>query len=160
MSKLIETVKFVKGLAPAADRWNTSPATDIVNTKLYGKVAFLVHQEGGTTGNATLTVEACSDVSGTGAVAVPYTYSVGGTGAGASGDETGAIVEATASGFATTAAADKLYVVEVSAAALPDDKPFVRLKCTETTNDPVNGAVEILLYEARYAGAGLPSAIA
>lgn len=160
MSKIIETVKFVKGLAPAADRWNTNPATDIVNTKLYGKVAFLVHQEGGTTGNATLTVEACSDVSATGAVAVPFSYSVGGSGASTGGDDTGAVTAAAAAGFDTTASADKLYVIEVSAAGLPADKPFVRLKCTEKTNDPVNGAVEILLYDARYAGAALPSAIA
>lgn len=160
MSKLIETVKFVKGLAPAADRWNTNPATDIVNTKLYGRVAFLVHQEGGTTGKATLTVEACSDTSGTGAEAVPFLYSVGGTGASANGDATGAVTEAAAAGFDTTANADKLYVIELDAASLPADKPFVRLKATEAVNDPVNGAVEILLYQARYAGAALPTAIA
>jgi hypothetical protein len=156
---LFETVKFVKGLAPAADRWNTSPATDIVNTALYQKVTFLVHQAGGTTGRATLTVEACSDVTGTGATAVPFRYSVGGTGAGAGGDETGATTNATAAGFSTTAAAEKLYLLEVDAAELPADKPFVRLKCTEAVDDPVTGAVEILLTGARYAGQALPSAI-
>lgn len=159
MNHIVESVKFVKGLAPAADRWNTSPSTDIVNTKLYGQVAFLVHQEGGTTGNATLTVEACSDVSATGATAVPFTYSVGGAGAGAAGDDTGAITAAAATGFDTTANSDRLYVVVVDVAALPADKPFVRLKCTEKTNDPVNGSVAILLSQPRYAGASLPSAI-
>lgn len=160
MSKIIETIKFVKGLAPAADRWNTNPATDIVNAALYQNVAFLVHQEGGTTGKATLTVEACSDVSGTGAVAIPFQYSVGGTGEGADGDATGAVTSATAAGFDTTANADKLYIVDVDSASLPAGKPFLRLKCTEAVNDPVKGAVEILLYGARYAGAALPSAIA
>lgn len=156
---LIEKIKFVKGLAPAADRWNTNPATDIVNTKLYGKVAFLVHQEGGTTGKATITLEACSDVSATGAEAVAFKYSVGGTGASTDGDATGAITEAAAAGFDTTANADKLYVIEIDAADLPEGKPFVRLKATEAANDPVNGSVTILLTEARYAGASLPSAI-
>lgn len=157
---IIESAKFVKGLPPAADRWNTSPATDIVNAKLYGKIAFLVHQEGGTTGKATLTVEACSDVSGTGATAIPFAYSVGGSGAGAAGDDTGLIVQAAAAGFDTTPAVDKLYVIDVDASGLPADKPFLRLKCTESVNDPVNGSVEIILYQARYAGAALPSAIA
>lgn len=156
---ILETIKFVKGLAPAADRWNTDPTTDIVNTKDYRKVVFLVHQSGGTTGKATLTVEACSDVSATGAVAVPFLYSVGGTGAGTDGDATGAVTEATAAGFDTTANADKLYLIQVEAAALPDGKPFVRLKCTEAANDPVTGAVEILLFEGRYIGAALPTAI-
>lgn len=156
---ILQTIKFVKGLAPAGDRWHTDPATDIVNTKNYRKVAFLVHQSGGTTGKATLTVEACSDVAATGAVAVPFHYSVGGTGAGTDGDATGAVTDATAAGFDTTANADKLYLIQVEASELPEDKPFVRLKCTEAANDPVNGAVEILLYEARYAGADLPTAI-
>lgn len=156
---IIETVKFVKGLAPAADRWNTDPTTDIVNTALYGKVAFLVHQEGGTTGKATLTVEACTDASGTDATAVPFKYSIGGTGAGADGDATGAVTAATAAGFDTTANAEKLYIIDVDSASLPAGKNFVRLKCTEAVNDPVKGCVEILLYGARYAGAALPSAI-
>jgi len=156
----IQTVKAVKGLAPAADRWNTNPATDIVNTALYKKVVFVVQQEGGTTGKATLTVEACSDVSATGAEAVAFKYSVGGSGAGAGGDATGDITDATSAGFDTTPAVDKLYIIELDAADLPTDKPFVRLKCTEAANDPVNGAVTILLAEPRYAGGALPSAIA
>jgi len=158
--KIIETVKFVKGLAPAADRWNTDPATDIVHASDYRSIAFLVHQSGGTTGKATLTVEACSDVSGTGAVAIPFSYSVGGTGAGAGGDDAGAVTAATAAGFDTTPNADKLYIIGVGSDSLPADKPFVRLKCTEAANDPVNGAVEILCYEPRYAGASMPTAIA
>ena len=156
---LLETVKFVKGLAPAADRWNTSPATDIVNGALYQTVTFLVHQIGGTTGRATLTVEACSDVSGTGATAVPFRYSIGGTGAGAGGDETGAVTNAAAAGFSTVANAEKLYLCEIDTSELPADKPFVRLKCTESVDDPVAGAVEIILSGARYAGVALPSAI-
>lgn len=162
MNSLIEEIKVVKGLAPAADRWDTNPATDIVSTKLYDKVCFLAHQAGGTTGKATFTVEACSDVSGTGAVAVPFRYSVGGAGAGAGGDDTGVIIQATAAGFDSTPNSDRAYLIEVGAENLPADKPFVRLKCTEAVNDPVNGAVEILLFGGRFIGSGssLPSAIA
>lgn len=159
MQSLIQSMKFVKGLAPAADRWNTSPATDIVSLANYAQCTFLVHQEGGTTGNATFTVEACSDNAGNGATAIPFRYSVGGTGSGASGDATGAVTAATASGFASTPNADKVYVIEVGSAELPADKPWVRLKCTETTNDPVNGAVEIILSGARFAQDAQPSVI-
>lgn len=160
MISLMEVAKFVKGLAPAADRWNTNPSTDIVNMALYEKVMFLVHQEGGTTGKATLTVEACSDVSATGAEAIAFRYSVGGSGSGAGGDSTGNVTTAAAAGFDTTPNVDKLYLVEVRASELPAGKQFVRLKCTESANDPVNGSVEIILTGARYAQAGLPSAIA
>lgn len=156
---LIQTAKFVKGLAPAADRWDTGPSTDIVNMANYTKCTFLAHQSGGTTGKATFTVEACSDVSATGAVAIPFRYSVGGSGAGAGGDDAGAVTAATAAGFDSTPNADKLYLIEVDAIDLPAGKNFVRLKCTEAVNDPVNGAVEIILTGSRYAGASQPTAI-
>lgn len=160
MDSLIQTCKFVKGLAPAADRWNTNPATDIVSMADYDKLVFLVHQEGGTTGKATLTVEACSDVSASATSAIAFRYSVGAAGAGAAGDLHGAITAATTAGFDTTPNGDRLYLVEVKAEDLPSGYPFVRLKCTEAANDPVNGCVDIILFGARYAGSSLPTAIA
>lgn len=159
MDAILEAVKFVKGLAPAADRWNTNPATDIVNTKYYDKVMFLAHQEGGTTGKATFTVEACSDASGTGAEAVAFRYCVGADGASAGGDDMGAVTAATSAGFDSIPNSDRQYLIHVTAQELPTDKPFVRLKCTESVNDSVNGAVEIILYGARFAGASMPTAI-
>ncbi len=147
-----EMMHFVKGLAPAADRWNTNPATDIVKLDEWNKAVFLVHQQGGTTGVATLTVEACSDNTGTGATAVAFAYAVGADGAGANSDIMGARTEAAAAGFNTTAAIDALYLIEIRGDQLPDGKPYVRLKCTEAVNDPVNGAVEIMLYEGRFIG--------
>jgi len=160
MTRLFETVKFVKGLAPAADRWNTNPVTDVVNTKLYDKVCFLVTQAGGTTGTATFTVIAQSDVSATGAVAVAYRYQVGADGAGAGGDLFGAVTEVGAAGFTSTAATDRQYLIEVRADELPADKPFVSLTCTEAANDPVNGCVSIILYPSRYSQEVQPTAIA
>lgn len=160
IESLIQSIKFVKGLAPAADRWNTNPATDIVSMANYNNCTFLAHQQGGTTGTVTFTVEACSDASGTGATAIPFNYAKGPDGAGANSDVMGALTAATAAGFASTAAHDALYLIEVAAADLPEGKYFVRLKCTELVNDPINGAVEIILYNPRYAGATQPTAIA
>jgi len=160
MDSLIQTCKFVKGLAPAADRWNTNPSTDIVSMADYDKLIFMVHQEGGTTGKATLTVLACSDVSASATSAIAFRYSVGAAGAGALGDLHGAITDATAAGFDTTPATDRIYLIEVKAEDLPAGYPFVKMVCTEAANDPVNGVVDIVLFGARYAGAVLPTAIA
>lgn len=160
MNSLLEQISIVKGLPPAADRWNTNPATDIVSMRNHNKCTFLVLQQGGTTGTATFTVEACSDVSGTGATAIPFGYRVGADGAGAGGDAFGARTEAAAAGFTSTAATDRAYLIEVEANELPSGKSFVRLKCTEAVNDPVNGAVIIMLSEGRYQGAVAPTAIA
>ncbi len=160
MELLQEIVKFVKGLAPAADRWNTNPVSDAVKLNYHDECTFVVHQAGGTTGTATLTIEACSAADGTGAEAVPYKYQVGADGAGAGGDAVGALTDAAAAGFTTTAATDRLYLLSVKASALPAGKNFVRLKCTEAVNDPVNGAVEILLSTPRYQGSDAPTVIA
>lgn len=156
---LIQTLKFVKGLAPAADRWNTNPSTDVVNMANYSKCTFLIHQQGGTTGTATITISAATDAAGSSPTAIPFKYSVGGTGASAGGDDAGAMTDATAAGFTTTANADKLYLCEVNAIDLPATKNFVFMTTTEAVNDPVNGAVEIILSGSRYAGASQPTAI-
>lgn len=161
MEKLLgEVIKFIKGLAPAADRWNTNPSTDIVSMALYNRATFVAHQQGGTTGKATFTVEACSDNTGTGAEAIAFRYQVGADGASALGDAMGAVTNATASGFDSTPNSDRLYLIDVKADELPAGKPYVRLKCTEAVNDPVNGSVAILLSGGSYIGASMPTAIA
>jgi hypothetical protein len=71
----------------------------------------------------------------------------------------GVTQNATASGFDSTPATDRQYLIEVNAIDLPANRPYVRLKCTESVNDPVNGSVAVLLSEPRYAGAVLPTAI-
>ena len=141
--------KPIKALAPAADRWNTNPITDAISMANHNKLTFLVYQSGGTTGNATLTLLASTDSAASGAEAVPFRYRKMTTGA---SDVLGAVTNATTAGFATTANEDSIYEVEVDSSALPETKPWVHMLCTETTNDPVNGAVIALLSEPRYAG--------
>lgn len=160
MEHLFVSGAFVKGLAPAADRWNTDPATDIVRLSFHDKLIALVHQSGGTTGTATITVLACTDVSASGATAIPFLYRVGASGAGAAGDAMGAVVQATSSGFTTTAATDRLYLIEVKGSDIQSIGSFVYLKCTEAVNDPINGCVDFILYEGRYEGIAQPTVIA
>jgi hypothetical protein len=148
--------KPIKALAPAADRWNTNPATDSISMANHDKLTFLVFQQGGTTGNATLTVLASTDSAQAGAQAIPFRYRRMTTGA---SDALGPVLNATTTGFATTAAQDVIYEIEVLSADLPETKPWVHLLCTELTNDPVNGCVIALLSDARYGGLDQPVAI-
>lgn len=150
------TAKPIKALAPAADRWNTDPITDAINMANFNRLTFLVYQSGGTTGNATLTVLASTDASQTSAEAIPFRYRKMTTGA---SDVLGSVTNATAAGFTTTANEDSIYEIEVLSSALPDTKPWVHLKVTEATNDPVNGCIIALVSESRYGGLTQATAI-
>lgn len=158
-NKILEKIKFVPLVAPKADLYATSVTTAEINAGKYGKVTFGINQitAGTNTGTATVTIEACSDVSGTGAEAVPFAYHA--NNAAGSSDDLGARTEVSAAGFTTTANVTALYLCDIDAAALPAGKPFVRLKATEVVNDPVTGSI-FALCEGRYQGDpdGLPSA--
>jgi len=148
----VENVVTVNGLSPAADLYNGNPATDVVNLKEHGKAVFMLAQKtaGTNTGTATVTVVAASSVAPSNTAAIVFKYKKKTTGA---SSVWGDLTAATTSGFVTTANEDTVYAIEVDAADLPDSKPYVYLKLTETVNDPVTGAVLIHLYNARYSNA-------
>jgi hypothetical protein len=148
--------KPIKALAPAADRWNTSPTTDSISMANHDKLTFLVYQSGGTTGNATITMLASATSTPSGSTALPFRYRKMTTGA---SDVMGDVINATASGFTTTANEDAIYELEIDSSELPEGQPWVHLVCTEATNDPVNGCVIALLSEPRYGGLTQPAAI-
>jgi hypothetical protein len=149
--KILEKIKVVPLVAPKADLYATSVTTPEINAGKYGKVTFVIDQitAGTNTGTATVTIEACSDVSGTGAEAVAFAYNANES-AGSS-DDVGARTEVSAAGFTTTANKTAMYFCEIDAADLPAGKPFVRLKATEAVNDPVTGSI-FALCEGRYKG--------
>jgi hypothetical protein len=160
MEKLLEGLKVVNGLAPAADRYNTNPTTDIVSLKSFQNALFLLSQvtAGTNTGTATVTIEACSDVSGTGAEAIAFDYYR--NEAADTSDDFGAKTAATTAGFTTVANKTAIYAIEVKASDLPSGKPFVRAKLTEVVNDPVTGSVTILLGQGQQGNPDtLPTAI-
>lgn len=146
--------------APKTDLYDTGPVGQYVNTRHGAKVSwFLQNLTAGTnTGTATITVLAASDASGTGAAAVPFKWRK--KTAGVANSAFGAVTDATAAGFTTTANENTIYEIEVDASVLPDGKPFVALKPTETVNDPVTGAVLGLVTVPYYVGDGLPQASA
>jgi len=144
MNKILEEIKIINGLAPAADRYNSDPATDIVNAGRYDRIVFLLFQvtAGTNTGTATITIEECDDVSASNSTAIAFKY-LANVAAGTS-DDFGAWQTATASGFSTTANKTAIYAAEVSGADLTDGYPYVRMVLTESVDDPVTGCVLIL----------------
>lgn len=126
-----------------------------MNMGLYERATWLVQKGAGATGTATFTVEACSDTSGTGATAIPFTYRRENANSVA-----GAITQATAAGFTSTAGANEVYIIEAKASDTLDGKPYLRLKSVEVVASAVDGAVLCVLGNPRYSGAELPSAIA
>jgi len=136
--------KMVQVLPPAADRYNANPSTDIVSLENFERVVFVIGAGAGDTGTATITLNAASDNSGTGAEAIPFFYRTGAADA-VSQNWT----QATAAGFTTAAAADGLHLVMIDAGHLPETKPWVFLTLTEVANDPVLAGAWALFFEPR-----------
>ena len=134
------------GKAPVADVFNGNPATDVFSMENYGLCTFYVFWGVGTTGTATITVEACDDFTPSTTSAVAFDYAII-----SSPDTNGALTTATSAGFTTTAGSNQIYMIQVEGAALGSSGPNVRLKMTEVANAPVLGGVMVVLSQARYA---------
>jgi len=132
-------------IAANEDMFNGDPATDIISLSEYGSLLFLVACNAGAVGTATLTVESCDDVTPTTATAVPFNYWECTT-----PDVWSDMKTATATGFTTAAAADKMYAIEISAEALYSTDSFVRLQCTEVVDGAVDGAILAIAGRGRY----------
>lgn len=142
------------GLAPVADALTGTVNSDIVNTDQYGHVTFVLMRGVGATGTSTLTVEACSTNTGTGAEAIPFKSRTGPeTGVGL-----GALTTRAAAGYATVAGSNQIDVIEVDPSDTPDGKPFVRLHAVEVVDSPVAAAMLAILGNARYAEDVMPDA--
>lgn len=146
--------KFVAGLVPLADRFSGTVNSAGVNLKLYGRATGLVVKGAGATGTTKLTVEACSNTGGTGATAIPFKYQVC-----TSGEAMGALQQAEAAGFDTTAGANQMYVIHVDRRDLPDGLSFVRIKGVEQVDSPCDGAIYWVLSEPDYMSDSLPAAL-
>ena len=144
---------IVSGLYPVADAFATSMTTDYVNLANYRRVIFVIHTgvNTGGTANGVITVLAASDAAGTGAGAVAFKYRR--SASSTTVDTWGALTDAASTGVAMTAASNNLYIVEVTADQVEGadpGNPFVALKVTEDTNDPIVAGVLIILAEPRY----------
>jgi hypothetical protein len=158
MSKLTDLLHVVQALAPDADVFAGSKATDWINLKNYDSVLFVINQGVGATGTFTVVANMAEDAAGTGSTAIPFSYrNVADT---TSSDVPGARTSATASGFTTTAGSNQIQLVEVQASDLDDDSPFVQLATTEVVDSPIDGGIVAILGNPRYAGDTHQTAIA
>ena len=99
-----------------------------------------------------------TDAAGAGAVAIPFKHSrVADT---TSSDLPGDLADATATGFATTAGSNQLYILEIDSRQCPEDKPFVAVKSVELVDSPLDAAILGILHGARYAGDDMLTGIA
>lgn len=144
---------IVNGLYPVADAFATSMTTDYVSLANYRKATFVIHTgvATGGTANGVITVLAASDVAGTGAGAVAFKYRR--CASSTTVDTWGALTDVAATGLVMTVGSNQMYEVEVTAAAVEGadpGNPFVALKVTEDSNDPVVAGVIVILSEPRY----------
>jgi hypothetical protein len=157
MSKLrLGLLHTVIGLAAVADAFSGTVYSDVVKMSEYANARFIIHKGVGVLGTSTITIEACDNANGDNPVAVPFSYQayIG------ADDLPGAVTNATAAGFATTAGSNQLYVVDVDSQKL-GSKAWLRMKAVEVVNDPVLGGILIELADPRFASSIPPdSAIA
>lgn len=142
---------LVPVLPPAADRFNTDPASDCVRRSPAGEIAFLVYinTAGGNTGTAKLQLQLCSAAAGTGATAVPFRWRKTATGTDVWTELSDEVVAA--DGITTTANEESIYELIVDNRELNEsllgatvaDYDFIRLKTTEVVNDPVTGCAMV-----------------
>lgn len=155
-----EEFHVVNGLVPVADAFAGTKYSDVVNLSEYGKATFIIVKGAEATGTSTVTVEACSTAAAAAvqAVAFRYKYDID-AGPTASSDTYSAMAACALTGFTTIAGAEGTYIVEICSDELYSTYKYVRLKLVEVANDPVTGAVAILLSQPRYGEAVMDSAL-
>ena len=157
---LMEKLHVITGLLPVADALAGTKVADYIKMAFYRQLLAVLTLADATGGTAdhTITVQAASDASGTGAEAIPFRYRrVADV---IASDVPGDITQATAAGFTTTAGDNQKYLIEIDADDLPEGKPFVAVKSVEVTNDPVVASLDYILGEPRYPSATPLTAIA
>ena len=132
-------------IAANEDIFDGDPATDVVSMENYETIVWYIIKNAGATGTATITVESCDDTTPSTATAIAFHYR-----ATTSGNTRGAVTAATSAGFTTTAGANQIYEIEVSAEALSAGDKFVRMQCTEVANNPCDGAIMQVMHGPRF----------
>jgi hypothetical protein len=151
VSMLIYELDTVLGLEPKADGLAGTVTTPCVNMENLDDLAALVALGAGGTGTTTITVEACSASDGSGNEAIPFKCKTS-----LSSDAFAAVEDVAAAGKLTAAGTNDQYMVGVRAAQLPIGKPWVRVKCVEGVDNPINAAI-ILLGKPKHQKDPLPS---
>lgn len=154
----MECIKPVYGVGlGGADAFAGTVTSDVVNLANYAQPFWLVRYDGtGSTGTATITVEACSNAAASATAAIEFYYQL-------TPDSTnvaGTLTKATSAGFTIPATTKGVYLVSADVSAvLAQGYQYVRLKSVEVVNDPVAGGIMGFLANPEYASKALPAAI-
>jgi hypothetical protein len=141
-----ELYHVVNALVPAANAFASTVNTAPINLKNFEHVSFVIQCGAGAVGTAAVTVEACSDTTPTATLAIPFVYQEC-----VSGDTFGAITKALATGFVTSAAANKMYKIDVDADVLAaSGYGYIRVKSVESVAGAIAGGILAILVEPRY----------
>ncbi len=149
MNRLIDQFHAAVMLPPVADAFSGTVSTTPVRLGIYPFLHALIVCGVGTVGTATVTVEACSDASGSNPEAIPFKLNKQAPGANAADTWLG-YADVTAAGFVTTAGSHKLLAIDVDARDLPTGKPFVRITSVEVADGAVIAAIIGLFSNGRY----------
>ena len=143
---LTQNGHVAQGLPPVADAFSGTVYSDVFNMKNYKGCTFIVYKGVGVTGTSTITVSACDDAVPSNRTAIPFKYR-----ANTSSDTWGAVTQATAAGFTTTAGSNHIYEIIVDGDELGDTGyGYVELKAVEVVNDPVLGGILWIGHEPNY----------
>jgi len=143
----LEQFHWVPGIYPVDDFMpNAGGSTDIIRCESAVGVMFQITKGAGAAGTSVITIDACSTAGPAATAAVPFQYRVSTT-----PDTWGAWLQATATGFTTTAGANQMYQIFVPAAHLAAlGYAYVRLTYAAAVAQAVTGCVNIAVVQPRY----------
>lgn len=157
MRSILERIRPVHAgnssfVAANEDIFFGSPTTDVINLENAQGVLFIIATNANAgSGAATITIEACDDVTPSNTTAIAFRYQT------VSADVQSAVSASTSTGLASVGTANTIYLIEVDAADVAAasvnstyNNPYVRLKATETQSDAVDGAILAILIGTRY----------
>jgi hypothetical protein len=142
---LSQAVHYVPLLRPIADALAGTVVTPEINMSDAHAVTFYLDWGVGATGTGTITVEACDDTVPTNTTAIPFKYRRN-----SATDVWGALTNAAAAGFTTTAGSAQTYAIEVDANEMADTGyKYVRLKWVEVVDSPILGGIHAMVQVAK-----------
>lgn len=143
---ILDSFHIIGGLAPNADAFAGTKATDIFEVN--GEGAWFIYWMGTNDDNAysVITVLACDDTSASSTTAVAFKYKACTT-----LDTWGAWTEATTAGFSTAQTSDNIYQIWVPAAEIASTGyKYVKLQAIEGDDHPVDGVIVAMVVNPRY----------
>jgi len=139
-------------LAPDADRYTSSPATDVVSLKYYDHVTFVITEGAGGAGTTKWIAQKCATKAAGSPTAIAANYRTNTYTA-----AMGTLTTLPTTGVTVAAGANKQIIIEVDAASCGPSYPYVRLHTTEADSTAVDACVIAILSKPSCAGASLPN---